>query len=576
MWVLGLAGSHNSAAALVHDGRVVVAVQTERLTRIKRHPITLSRMSQETVHVMRYCLRTAGIDLPDLDAIATCSPYDVDARFLMRDPSAPLAGLPPFVSVPHHLAHAEYVLHYASPEPTMVLVADGSGTYEQMRPQLDVHELETDPVRHVSPDGKESLSAYRFDGLELRLVHRIAHGLAPQPPKAEAFAAPHAQVLRSLGHLWQWAAHYCHGSTFEAGKVMGLAPFGDPGRHRDLRTVRMTPAGDLLLDFPALYKRFRTPNTDAKDVTGMSHYEDLAAHVQAETNAFLADIVRLLLDRYELRRWCYSGGVALNGVANEHLIRTAGIELQMNGSCEDNGTAIGAALALHHAKTGVREHERVNDAYGREYSREEIGAAIARAGLRGEELAPAEALRVLVEAIAAGAIVGWFQGRSEFGPRALGNRSILADPRDPDMPRRLNADVKGREAFRPFAPAVVAQRAGDYFDLDGPSPMMLRVVPVRSGLVPAVTHVDGTARVQTVEHSENPRFFDLLTAFGERTGVPVLLNTSFNIAGKPIVESPDDALRTFRATRMDLLVLGDHLVRPGTATGTAEVEREPQ
>ena len=561
MWILGIAGGHNSAAALIRDGKVVVAVQTERLTRIKRHPIELASMADETVRVIEYCVRAAGIDLPDIDAIATCSPIGTTARFVFEDAAAPALGLPPFVSVPHHLAHAEYALHYAPVARSLVLVCDGSGTFEHQRAELDLQELAAGPVRHVSPGGKESISAYTYDGRDVRLVHRIAHGPAPRPPVGDVFDTPYGEVLVSLGHLWQWAAHYCHGSLHEAGKVMGLAPFGDPTVHRDLRTVRMSSDGDLAIDFAALYRRFERPNLAACDVTGITHYEDLAAHVQEVTNDFLAGLVGLLLARHPADRVTYSGGVALNGIANEHLVRTLGVDLHMNGSCEDNGTAIGAAVAVHHAMTGTRTAEPVNDDYGRTYGTGEIEAAIARASCRAELLPAGQVPDATAVALASGAIVGWFQGRSEFGPRALGNRSILADPRDPRMQRVLNEKVKRRERFRPFAPAVLEDRASEWFELEGPSPMMLRVVPVRSDRLPATTHIDGSARVQTVNREQNPRFHELLTAFDQRTGTPVLLNTSFNVAGEPIVESPDDALRSFRAGGIDLLVLGDHLLR---------------
>jgi carbamoyltransferase len=520
-------------------------------------------MSHETGRVIQYCLNYAGIDFSDIDAMATCSPYETQARFVFKDPSVSQAGLPPFVSVPHHLAHAEYAIHYASAVPSIVLVCDGSGTFEDQRAQLDIQELEADPIRHVSASGKESISAYAYDGHDLRLIHRIAHGPGPRPPIGDVFSTPYGRVLISLGHVWQWASHYCHGSISEAGKVMGLAPFGDPAVHCDLRTVQMGPDGDLRVDFASLYQRFDQPNLDGRDVTGLSHYENLAAHIQDVTNEFLHALVCFLRTRFDVRQFCYSGGVALNGIANQHLIDRLGIDLQMNGSCEDNGTAVGAALAVHHARTGKRLTEEVCDYYGREYSSSEVEAAIRRADCRAERYAPEQTIEVTAAALAQGAVVGWFQGRSEFGPRALGNRSILADPRDPDMKAILNARVKGREAFRPFAPAVIEDAAPDWFELDGPSPMMLRVVPIRPGRpLPAVTHVDGSARVQTVSRDQNPRFHDLLTAFQKQTGVPVLLNTSFNVAGEPIVESPGDALRTFMASDMDLLVLGDQMVRP--------------
>jgi carbamoyltransferase len=345
---------------------------------------------------------------------------------------------------------------------------------------------------------------------------------------------------------------------------MGFAPFGDPQVFGDLRTLSLDSSGRMSLDFRGLLDRCRSPNLSRRDVTDDPHYADVAAHVQAVTNEFLTSLVRFLLRRVPSRSVCFAGGVALNGVANELLRRRIGIDLHVAGSCEDNGTAIGAALAAYHAETGARVPEAATDYYGREYTAADVAAALGRTRnvtrLNDEDL-----VSYIAGALADGKVVGWFQGRGEFGPRALGNRSILADPRDPGMQDQLNYRVKHREGFRPYAPAVPEERAGDYFDVDGPSPMMLRVVPVTVNSVPAVTHVDWSARVQTVNRSQNRRFYDLLTRFGERTGIPVLLNTSFNLAGEPIVESPADAIRTFERTEMDLLVLGNVVVHGGSA-----------
>ncbi|MDI6103342.1 carbamoyltransferase C-terminal domain-containing protein [Actinoplanes sp. NEAU-A12] len=556
---MGIACSHNSAVALVRDGRVVVAVQTERLVRIKRHPFRMSRMPVEAARAIAYCLRYAGIDLPDLAKIAVCTPWAVsEPRF---DVGGALAGrLPPFVTVAHHLAHAEYALHYSPMEPGLVVVCDGSGTFERDRSLLDIRDRTEGATIHRRGAAKESISGYAFDGANLRLVHRIAYGRAPGGPHlAGVEDEDRAGLLESMGHLWRWAAHYCHGSVHEAGKVMGLSPFGDPQVHSDLRTLRLGRAGRMLLDFRGLLDRCRTPNLESRDVTGERHYADVAAHVQAVTDDFLTDLFRFLLDRVPARHVSYAGGVALNGIANETVRRRLGVDLHLAGSCEDNGTAIGAALAAHHAETGVRVPEPPTDYHGREYGPAEIAAAVG-SGRRTMRLADAELLDYTAGMLAAGRVVGWFQGRGEFGPRALGNRSILADARDAGMQDRLNHRVKHREAFRPYAPAVLEEHAGKYFDLAGPSPMMLRVVPVTTDALPAVTHVDGSARVQTVARSQNPRFYDLIAAFQARTGVPVLLNTSFNRAGEPIVETPHDALDTFDRTEMDLLVLGNTVV----------------
>ncbi|KYF53629.1 hypothetical protein BE08_23980 [Sorangium cellulosum] len=555
MWILGLAGSHNSGAALIRDGKVVVAVQTERLVRYKRQAIRLDEMSADTVQVIAYCLRYAGIDLPDLAAIATCTPSrSVHPRFALRDLPAASVRLPPFVRVPHHLAHAEYALHYAPQDPCLVLVCDGSGTFEDQRAELDIQEEEHHPIKHLGENGKESISAYRFDGTTLSLIYRVAYGSAGGEAGAE--------WLASLGHLWEWAASYCHGSRHEAGKVMGLAPFGSASVHADLRTIGLHPRGEVRIDFDGLLRRCLRPNTSAADISGSQHHQDIAAHVQRVTNDFLVDLVRFLQTRFDTKNVCYSGGVALNSIANEHLRRSLGINLHMNGSCEDNGTAIGAALAVYHARTGRRVPEDVTDYHGRHYTSSEVEEALRGYAGRVERLERAELLARTARALSSGLVVGWLQGRSEFGPRALGNRSILADPRDPSMQRILNERVKHREAFRPYAPAVVEERAAEFFDLEGPSPVMLRVVPVTVSSLPAITHVDGSARVQTVNRRQNPIFYDLLKQFEAETGVPVLLNTSFNVAGEPIVETPADALRTFIASGMDLLVMEDFMVHP--------------
>lgn len=557
MWILGISGSHNSAAALVKDGEVVVAIQTERLVRCKRQSIRLDRLSTHAGAIIKYCLNYAGIDLPDLEAIATSTPWDATRpRFAFQQglPAAARA-LPRFVTVPHHLAHAEYALHYSPPEPCLVLVCDGSGTYESQRSCLDIAEQEEEPLKYVKVQGKESISAYRFDGANLKLSYRIAYGAVDDRASiAVASGQPHPRWLASLGHLWEWAALYCHGSVHEAGKVMGLAPFGDPSAHADLETLSIDGKGEMRIDLPGLFRRFRSPNISGADISGNRHFEDLAAHVQQATSTFLVELVRFLQTRHDTDALSYSGGVALNSTTNEHLRRKLDLNLHMNGSCGDNGTAIGAALAVHHSLTGQRVHEEVTDYYGREYSTAEIRECFR--GYSGDvlTLTRPEMLHYASQALASGAILGWFQGRSEFGPRALGNRSIFADPRSAQMQDFLNRHVKRREAFRPYAPAIVQERAAEFFELEGPSPVMLRVVPVRGRSLPAIRHVDGTARVQTVNRRQNELFYDLLEAFGRKSGIPVLLNTSFNVAGEPIVETPSDALRTFVNSEIDLLI----------------------
>lgn len=559
MWIVGISGSHNGAVALIHDGKVIAAVQAERLMRIKRHLIRLDRIGTEVRQLVRYCLDRAGIEPNAIDVIATSSPWT--AAFPRLCPPEVWFGatadrLPRSLTVPHHLAHAEYALHYSPLDPSLVLVLDGSGTRESQRQQLDLQECARDPIRHLEGVAKESISAYSFDGRELSLVYRFAGGAS----KLEIAGDRGHAYLNSLGDLWRWAAYYCCGDMNEAGKVMGLAPYGDPCRLNGLRYLEFDErSGAVHISFDQL-ARLTRPNVSRHDVTGDSHYEDLAAHLQAATSDFLVRLVRFLDLRFPASRLCYAGGVALNGIANERLIRATGSRVHMNGSCEDNGTAIGAALAAYHHLTGRRVAEEVAEHYGRTYSDDEIVAALAARGIVSRPLARREVLESAARSLAEGGVVAWFQGRSEFGPRALGNRSILADPRDSRMRDKLNLKIKIRERYRPYAPAVIEDRAGEFFDLEGASPSMLRVVPVKTNTLPAITHVDGSARVQTVSRRDNPMFYDLIRAFDAITGVPVLLNTSFNRGGHPLVESPEDAVDAFLTMKMDMLILHHHVV----------------
>jgi carbamoyltransferase len=559
MWIVGISGSHNGAVALVCDGKVMAAVQAERILRIKRQMIRLDRVGSDVRHLIRYCLDEAGIGPEAIDVIATSSPW-ITAFPRFRSPKdwfgVTADRLPPFVTVPHHLAHAEYALHYSPLEPAMVLVLDGSGTREAQRPYLDLREHELDPIKHLEGRAKESISAYSFDGRELSLIYRFAGGVSNvKIPGEESHA-----YLNSVGDLWRWAAYYCCGDMREAGKVMGLASYGNPSRLDGLRYLDFDEhSGAVHVSFNEL-TRFTKPNISGCDLTGDPHYEDFAAHIQATTSDFLVRLVRFLDVRSPAKHLCYAGGVALNGIANEQMIRATQHRVHMNGSCEDNGTAIGAALAVYYHLTGHRMAEEVTEYYGRTYSDEEIGSALAATSITSRRLARGKVMEVAASLLASGGVVAWFQGRSEFGPRALGNRSVLADPRDPAMRDTLNLKIKMRERYRPYAPVVLEERAGEFFDLEGASPSMLRVVPVKTNLLPAITHVDGSARVQTVSRHDNAMFYDLIHAFGKVTGIPVLLNTSFNRAGQPIVETPQDAIDAFLVMKMDMLIIHDHVI----------------
>jgi carbamoyltransferase len=377
----------------------------------------------------------------------------------------------------------------------------------------------------------------------------------------------------------QWLGFPKYG---DEGKVMGLAPYGTPRFTDELhRLVR--PAGDLFeldLDYFTHHEqpleltwlagsptvaRFFSPKLEellgpARDPDGdlTSHPEDVAASLQVVLEEHLLRLTDALWRRTKVPRLCLAGGVALNAVANGRILREGAFEeVFVQPAASDSGTAIGAAFSVAATRGFAMEHAY----WGPQYSDDECAAALS--GVEFERLDEEELCARVAQRIAAGDVVGWFQGRMEFGPRALGDRSILADPRRHEIKDVLNARVKHREHFRPFAPSVLAEQAAEWFEQDHPSPFMVLVYRTRADkreLIPGVNHVDDTGRLQTVTREANPRYHRLIQEFERLTGVPMVLNTSFD-ENEPIVMTPADALETFRRTRIDLLVLGSLLVR---------------
>jgi carbamoyltransferase len=391
--------------------------------------------------------------------------------------------------------------------------------------------------------------------------------------------------------LTQWLGFPNYG---DEGKVMGLAPYGDPEPHLPLMRQIVRTDGGLY----ALELEYFTHHTNGVEMTWAdgspsigpifserlvselgparapaeelsTRHTDVAAALQARLEEAVLELARSLAASSGSKNLCLAGGVALNAVANGRILpETPFEELYVQPAAGDSGTAVGAAFHVWNETLGRPRRFVMRHAYdGPAYEDDEVEAALAAAEVEGERLEDDALFPLAAERLAAGDVVGWFQGRMELGPRALGNRSILADPRRADMKDVLNARVKHREPFRPFAPSVRAEATGEWFSQSYPSPFMVLVYDVLSekrSLVPAIVHVDGTGRLQTVEEADNPRYYRLLSEFERLTGVPILLNTSFN-ESEPIVMSPADALETFAKTRIDLLVLGNYVVRRDTS-----------
>ena len=383
-------------------------------------------------------------------------------------------------------------------------------------------------------------------------------------------------IFNSLGLVYTFVTQHLGFAGFgDEGKVMALAAFGEDTyveRFRDV--VRPTPDGGYAVDMSYFdYDAFgqlrpmRRKFVEAFGEARARHepitdqHRDLAFALQAVSEEIILHIVRAQLGKFPQRDLVMTGGVALNCVANGKILEHTDVRRIWVPPCaSDTGAPLGSALWHYHQTLGQpRKFELTHPFYGRAYSDDQVQRALQAAGLRYQRLEEGALLRRVAQDLADGRIVGWFQGRFEMGPRALGNRSILADPRRAEMRDILNAKVKKREGFRPFAPAVLVERSAEYFEISQPDPFMTLAPRVRVdklSVIPAAVHVDGTGRIQTVERSANPRYWGLIEAFGRLTGVPVLLNTSFN-RKEPIVARPEDAIACYLEGGMDVLVLGD-------------------
>lgn len=547
-------GRHESAAVLVEGGRVVAAAEEERFSRRKFDP-------EFPAGAIDFCLRRAGINASDLAAIG----YGFDPRRkLLAKTAHVLSGFPsslqfvgegwrlsrrmngvvtdlrarlnfggPIYRFNHHLCHAASAF-YASPFDTAALLTlDGAGDWE---------------------------SGWWGRGREL-VIEEVASVDWP----------------RSLGHVYAAFTEYLGFEPFsDEYKVMGLAAYGEPRHAASVAEMFWPEEGGYGVDLA--YFNFQTgrrpryarklverfgPALDGAEESIPQHYRDVAASLQLQLEQVVAHLARTVVAATGERRLCLAGGVAMNSVANGKLLSEEIADAIYVPPCaSDAGVALGAAYLAHlHATGGLAREELKTAALGPEYAEAEIVAAAGARGLASRVLD--DPARRAAELIAEGKIVGWFQGRMEFGPRALGHRSILADPRCAAMKEIVNAKIKFREPFRPFAPSVLAECAGDYFLHAEANPFMTRVCQARAERrheIPAVVHVDGTARVQTVERDAAPLYWRLINSFRELTGVPIVLNTSFNVRGEPIVNTPAEACDTFLRTALDALVCGRQLI----------------
>ncbi|HWX21798.1 MAG TPA: carbamoyltransferase C-terminal domain-containing protein [Candidatus Binatia bacterium] len=566
----------DSAAALVNAGGVVAAAAEERFTRDKA-------TGDFPVRAMQCCLEAGGIKISEVDFLAHGFAYEPFqsafqepdyARMQYEELYSPEAQkrhlnhyFPAvdwdrkFIAVPHHLAHAASAYYLSGFEEALILVSDGMG---------EVH----------------SMTVALGQGKEIRILKQVP-------------------AFHSLGILYGVFTLYLgFYMNMDEYKVMGLAPYGNPRRHFDkvMELVSLKDDGSYVIPTFAndrtpvekethagvlrvLTERFGPPREPDSEIT--QDQKDIAAALQAVLQACQLHILRHFKRETGQRHLCMAGGVALNCSVNGVLRRSCLFDrMFVQPAAGDDGCALGAALfaqKLH--EPGFKPRQMEVPLWGPEFGESEIRHALddqvdcawSKAGSFDE------LCQQVAERLAAGEIIAWFQGRMEFGPRALGSRSILADPRDPGMRDRVNNLVKKREGFRPFAPVVTSEAARRYFDIapgeeDDFAHMLYvtHVLPAYRQSLPAITHVDGSARVQTVSAQHNPRLWKLLNAFERVTGLPIVLNTSFNVKGEPIVCTPREAINTFRNAHLDALVLADYLVEPAREfRDRRESQRQP-
>ena len=604
MRILGISAFyHDSAAALLVDGRPVAAAQEERFTRKKHDP-------GFPENAIRYCLDEAKVGLDDIDHVVFFEKPILKFERLLETylANAP-AGYASFrMALPIWLKEKLFQ-KVGMVKALKPFSASEKGIEEKL---LFAEHHQSHAASAFFPSPFEEAVVLTLDGVGEWATTSVAIGRGSQLETVREIQWPH-----SLGLLYSAFTYYA-GFKVNSGeyKVMGLAPYGVP-RFADMildNIVDLKADGSFWLD--QKYFNYATGLTMTSkafdDLMGgpprrpespLTQREmDLAASVQAVTEKVMLRITRDLARTYDIPNLCMAGGVALNCVANGKILRDGAFErVWVQPAAGDAGGALGAAYAAHSTHMNRPRHrtealDGMSGSFlGPAYSQSEIEERLTQAGAKFETFDDVATLEQTVDALEAGHAVGWFQGRMEFGPRALGARSILGDPRNPQMQRNLNLKIKYRESFRPFAPSVLAEDVSDYFDLDADSPYMLLVAEVADerrrkmsaaeealfGIdklnvprsdIPAVTHVDYSARVQTVHRETNPRYHALISAFKARTGCPVVVNTSFNVRGEPIVLTPEDAFRCFMGCEMETLIVGNCVLRKPAQNDALKVD----
>lgn len=589
--ILGISAFyHDSAAALIVDGAIVAAAQEERFTR-KKHD------AGYPANAVNYVLKESKLKFNDIDHIVFYDkPFLKFERLLETYVANAPRGLRSFLmAMPVWLSEKLF-------QKSMLLKF-----FEQHGQNFEGNNKLLFSEHHVShaasaffPSPFEEAIVLTLDGVGEWATTTVSIGRGKELKVIKEIQFPH-----SIGLLYSAFTYYT-GFKVNSGeyKVMGLAPYGEP-RFKNLileNLIDLKEDGSFRLDMSyfnyttgltmtneKFANLFGEPVRKPEDDPLTQFHMDIAASVQAATEEIILRITKHLSEEFKIPNLCMAGGVALNCVANGKILRSGAFkDIWIQPAAGDAGGAIGAALAAWHMELGndrkVNSSDNMHGAYlGPGYGQNEIKEELTQCDAVFETVSEEEMINQTAQALADGKAIGWFQGRMEFGPRALGGRSILGDPRSETMQKTLNLKVKYRESFRPFAPAILREDVADWFEIDYDSPYMLLVADVQGSLrremtddekklfgidklnikrseVPAITHIDYSARIQTVHKETNPLFHSLISRFKELTGCPIVVNTSFNVRGEPIVASPTDAFRCFMGTEIELLVCGNSIL----------------
>lgn len=571
-YILGIGLSHNGSAVLMADGKVIVGIEKERLTR-KKHD------GGNDYYTVEYCLKAAGIAVNDLSLIVQCANFEKEInsyhyqgkRFFDKNLSVPI------ITLSHHLAHAYSAIATAPFNNGHAFVLDGCGSPYRQVDEVGYENLSLTDMQ-VNLNGffceKDSLYAFNNEGAQC-LVKDFSDFIVPA--EHHQFKLP--TIRHSIGGFYSAASHYCFGNMDDVGKLMGLSPYG---RKADFTRAQAFAYNNGRVSVnEEIQELFSKPAQNYLAFkANFNYYANMAAWVQHEVEQAILYTLSHRVKKYNIKQLAYAGGVALNALANTRIKYELDIdELHIEPAAGDNGLALGCAYyGYTQLLRKPKPEPELHTCFGKTYSEDEIQNALSHFShsIISKKMDAIE--DVAAAHLAQNKVIGWFQGGAEFGPRALGNRSILANPFSPQVNDFINEEIKCREDFRPFAPSVLTEDLLQYYEQTHASPYMLLVAKIKPEyelMLKSVVHKNGTSRVQTVSDMSS-KYTKLIQAFKKKSGVGILLNTSFNKRGMPIVETPEQAIEFFITSKLDYLIMSDFIVEKKVTASTSTQNNENQ